>query len=96
MYYGVPANERLPPPSTTEIAPPLQTFEPKHPQPHHHTSSSNSYTQIPTFTVHEPTPEEAPTQGSYQPEHQPEHKPPPPYQSQPDFVAPPAEWDATR
>jgi hypothetical protein len=90
MYYGVPADERLPPPAATEIAPSLQTFEPIH----HRTASNNNPTQIPSLTVIEPTPEEVSNQNAYftgsQSQKQPEHQP------QKEFIPPPAEWDATR
>jgi hypothetical protein len=77
MYYGLPIEERLPPPPLTEIAPSMEMqSQPKHdqaPPPHfsfgeHHVAYEETHPEkrdaasVPLLTFEEPSPENAPVQ----------------------------------
>jgi hypothetical protein len=59
MYYGIPENERLPPPASTDVAPSITVHE-----PHKHESVTEDgfreqfqHTEAPQITIQESTPE---------------------------------------
>jgi hypothetical protein len=89
MYYGVPEEERLPPPASTDVAPSITVYEaPKHDDSGHEQPAASQ--TIPSFTLQEPTPEPEEEKPLPQPTYH-EHKP----ETQV-FQAPEMEWDATR
>ncbi|KAF2668532.1 nucleotide-diphospho-sugar transferase [Microthyrium microscopicum] len=80
MYYGVPENERLPPPSSTDVAPAIAVHQPQQEE------KQQPPPVVPQLVLEQPTPSPDP-EPQYQQEH---HQPPPPFQP------PEMEWDATR
>jgi hypothetical protein len=62
MYYGVPVEERLPPPTSTDIAPMMTSHEPAKSTPSGpsaHELTEEAPIHVPQLVIQEPTPEES-------------------------------------